>query len=76
MSKEKYLSIFLRQIEATVFIILQMLLATRTVLKIGEYLSDIHIPQFWVEHIQPRDAFRRIAGEGKYLMDYNYKPSI
>ena len=38
MSKDKYPSIFSLQMEAIVFIILQIFFATRTVLKIGEYL--------------------------------------
>jgi len=37
MSKDKYPSIFARQMEAIVFIILQIFFATHTVLKIGEY---------------------------------------
>ena len=37
MSKDKYPSIFSPQMEAIVFIILQIFFATRTVLKIGEY---------------------------------------
>jgi len=37
MSKEKYPSIFSRQMEVIVFIILQIFFATRAVLKIGEY---------------------------------------
>ena len=37
MSKDKFLSIFSRQIDAVVFIILQIFFATRAVLKIGEY---------------------------------------
>ena len=41
MSKDKYPSIFLSQMEAVVFIILQIFFATRTVLKIGEYLTII-----------------------------------
>ena len=36
MSKDKYPSIFLRQMEAIVFSILQIFLATRAVLKIGK----------------------------------------
>jgi len=63
MSKDKYPSIFSPQMEAIVFIILQIFYATRAVLKIGEYpriLPSIH----------PRDAFRPIARERKYLMDY------
>ena len=64
MSKDKYPSIFLRQMEAIVFIILQIFYATRAVLKIGEY------PRIFPS-IRPRDAFRPIARERKYLMDYN-----
>ena len=37
MSKDKYPSIFSRQMKATVFIILQIFFATCVVLKIGEY---------------------------------------
>ena len=37
MSKDKYTSIFSPQMEAIVFIILQIFYATRAVLKIGEY---------------------------------------
>ena len=37
MSKDKYPSIFPPQIEAIVFIILQIFFATRAVLKIGKY---------------------------------------
>ena len=39
MSKDKYPSIFSPQMEAIVFIILQIFFATRAVLKIGEYLT-------------------------------------
>ena len=37
MSKDKYLSMFLCQMEAIVFTILQISFATRAVLKIGKY---------------------------------------
>ena len=37
MSNDKYPSIFSRQMEAIVFIILQIFFATRAVWKIGEY---------------------------------------
>ena len=37
MSKDKYPSIFSRQMEAIVFIILQIFSATHEVFKIGEY---------------------------------------
>ena len=39
MSKDKYPSIFSPQMATIVFIILQIFFATRTVLKIGEYLT-------------------------------------
>ena len=41
MSKDKYPCIFSPQMEAFVFIVLQIFYATRTVLKIGEYLTII-----------------------------------
>ena len=41
MSKDKYLSLFSRQMEAIVFIILQIFFATRVVFKIGEYITII-----------------------------------
>ena len=41
MSKDKYPTIFLHQMEAIVFIIFQMFCATGTVLKIVEYHLDI-----------------------------------
>ena len=44
MSKDKYLCIFFHQMQAIVFIIIQMFFATCTVLKIGEYHAVI--PQF------------------------------
>ena len=49
MSKDKYPSIFSPQMVAIVFIILQMFLATRAVLKLGNNRS--------------RDVFRPIARE-------------
>ena len=68
MFKDKYPSIFSPQMEAIVFIILQIFYATRTVLKNWGISSDI--PQFLLGNIRPRDAFRPIARERKYLMDY------
>jgi len=46
MSKDKYPSIFLSQMEAIVFLILQFFFTTCAVWKIGEYHLDI--PQFCV----------------------------
>jgi len=46
MSKDKYASKFPPQIEAIVFIIIQIFFATRMVLKIGEYSRIENIPQF------------------------------
>ena len=39
MSKDKYPSIFSPQMEAIVFIILQIFFAARAIFKIGEYLT-------------------------------------
>ena len=64
MSKDKYPSIFSPQMEAIVFIIL--FYATARSFENWGISSDI--PQFYV---RPRDAFRPIARERKYLMDYN-----
>ena len=61
MSKNKYPDIFWHQIEAIVFITLQICFATHTVLKLGKYPNDI--PQFQLENIQSGDAFRPIASE-------------
>jgi len=41
---------------------------SREVLKIGECRSDI--PLFLLRHVQSRDAFRPVARERKYLMDF------
>ena len=57
--KDKYTSIFSRQMEAVVFIILQMFFATRAVLKSEKYHSDIS--HFYLGNIQSRNAFRPIA---------------
>ena len=66
MSKDTYWSIFSYQMEAFVFIILQIFFATHAVLKIGEYHLDI--PQFWLRNVQSHDAFRPIAQEQTYLI--------
>ena len=42
MSKDKYPSIFLPQMEVIVFIILQIFFATRAIFKIGEYSRIFH----------------------------------
>ena len=60
---EAIVFIFSPQMEAIVFIILQIFYAMRSVLKIGEYLSDI--PQFFLGYIRPCDTFRPIACERK-----------
>ena len=61
MSKDKYPSIFSRQMKAIVFIALQIFFffTTRAVLKIGEYHSDIL--QFQSGHIQSRDVFKNFC---------------
>ena len=63
MSKDKYPSLFSRQVEAIVFIIIQIFFATGAELKIGEYSRTF-------PSIRSRDTFRPIARERKYLMDY------
>ena len=60
MSKDKYPSIFSPQMEAIVFIILQIFFATRAVLKIGKYSRLFTWP-----------VFRPIAREWRDLMDYS-----
>ena len=49
MSRDKFLSIFPRQMEVIVFIILQMCFATHPVLKIGKYplFSDVMCLDQW-----------------------------
>ena len=65
MSKDKSPSIVWHQMEAIVFIDLQIFFETRAVLKIVEYPRIL--PSF-----RSRDAFRPIARELIYLMDYKY----
>ena len=69
MSKDKYPSIFSPQMEAIVFIILQIFFATHAVLKIGEY-SRI-LPSFSWGIFRSGDTLRPIARERKDLVDYN-----
>ena len=68
LSKDKYPSIFSHKMGAIVFIILQIFFATHAVLKIEGISSDM--PKLYLGHIRSRDAFRPIALERKYLMDY------
>lgn len=55
MSKDKHRTIFSGQMEAFVFIILDMFFARCTVFKIGEY------HQFYLENIRSCDVFRSIV---------------
>ena len=48
MSKDKYPSIFSPQMEAIVFIILQIFFATRTIFKIGEYSRIFPSFSWWI----------------------------
>ena len=58
MSKDKYPSIFSPQMEAIVFIILQIFYATRAVFKIGEYINNsLHLAR----------KYARIFVRGHYL---------
>ena len=55
MSKDKYPSLFSPQMEAIVFIILQIFFATRAVLKIGGYIC--YLPggrSVWEKKLCPR----------------------
>ena len=56
------MSSFWRQMEATVFIILEIFFAIRAVFKIGKYIiNSVHLAgKFW-----SRDAIRPIARERK-----------
>ena len=67
-SKDKYPSIFSRQMKAIVFVIPQIFFTTCVVLKIGEHPRIF--PSF--SYIWPHDAFRPIAPKQRYLMDYNF----
>ena len=67
MSKDKYPSIFSSQMEATVFIILQIFNATSAVVKIGDALE---YPPVLAGDIGSRDVFRPIARVRTDLMDY------
>ena len=72
MSKEKYPNICSRQVEAIVFVILQIFLATRAVLRIGEYYSTRIFPSFISLVTCQSDALKLIARtRAKYLMNYN-----
>ena len=67
MSKDKYPSIFSPQMEAIVFIILQIFYATRTVLKIGKYLTII---------LRNRVEYRLILSrQGRILVPRAHDPS-
>ena len=58
MSKDKYPSILLPQMEAIVFIILQIFFGTRAIFKIGEYINNSR-------HLARKYA--RIFVRGQYL---------
>ena len=64
MSKEKYLSLISPQMEAIVFIIVHIFLATLAVLKLGDILTNSPVV---VGINQLHDMFRPIAHEQKYF---------
>ena len=79
MSKDKYPSIFSPQMEAIVFIILQIFYATRAILKIGEYprifpsfswgiFADSISPR--MNTIASRDQFKPIRIEENLVVNY------
>ena len=61
MSKNKYLRIFLPEMEAIVLIILQIVFVARPVLKIVEYLTTIHLSVPGSD-----DIYRAAKRRGKY----------
>ena len=64
MSVNKYASIFSPQMETTVCVRYPSnIFVTRALFNLG-------IPQFLLGRIQSCNAFRPVACEGKYLMDY------
>ena len=67
MSKDKYPSVFPRQMEAIVFFILQIFFATRAVLKTGEYHSDMPPVLVISSHVTRLD--QSIASENNWT-DY------
>ena len=73
MSKDKYATICLPQMETIVSIILQISFAICGDWKIGKYRSNI--PQFVLGNVQPCDAlkFRPIASERRSLMHYKLR---
>ena len=66
MSKDKYPSIFSPQMEAIVFIILQILFRNARSFENWGIFSDIPLG-----NIRSRDVLRPIARQRKYLMVYN-----
>jgi len=68
-SKDKSLRVFSRQIEAIVFIILQMYFFSQHA-KFWNLGHHKKIPQFILGIFSHVNAFRPIARERKYLMDY------
>jgi len=68
ISKGKYQDVFSRQMESVVFIILQTFFAKRDFENWG---TNTDKPQSLLENIHSNNEFSSIAGEGKYLMDYN-----
>jgi len=54
MSKDKYPRIFSPQMEAILFMILQIFYATRAVLKIGEYLVNkpLRAAGMWADNVR------------------------
>lgn len=68
ISKDKYPDVFSRQMESVVFIILHTFFAKSGFENWGKNTDN---PQSLLENIHSNNELRSIAGEGKYLMDYN-----
>ena len=65
MSKDKYPSIFSGQMEPIVFIIVQIIFATGTVLKIGEYLIIRLRARVFYEQIVNEAQLSLVENEGE-----------
>ena len=75
MSKDKYPSIFSPQKEAIVFIILQIFLATRVVLKTGEYINNSrHLARKYARiFVRGHYLFREANSFPRAMLEENYE---
>ena len=66
MSKDKYLSLFLAQMEGIVFVILQISFTTWAVRKLGTFLA---VPQFLLGVVWSCDLLKPIMHGQKYYFN-------